>query len=56
MRSPPGVRAADAGRIREIAAEFALGFDRLARLGPPVAVFGSAWTPAGHPDLAQTEA
>jgi uncharacterized protein (TIGR00730 family) len=47
---PPRVRAADAGRIREIAAEFAMGFDRLAAIGPAVTVFGSARTPADHPD------
>ncbi len=46
---PETVRAADAARIHEIAAEFALGFDRLARLGPAVTVFGSARTPRGHP-------
>jgi uncharacterized protein (TIGR00730 family) len=46
---PETVRAADAARVHEIAAEFALGFDRLARLGPAVTVFGSARTPRGHP-------
>jgi uncharacterized protein (TIGR00730 family) len=46
---PPEVRAIDAGRIREIAAEFAAGFDRLAELGPAVTVFGSARTPPDHP-------
>lgn len=46
---PPPVRAADAERVREIAAEFALGFDRLAAIGPAVAVFGSARTPPEHP-------
>ncbi len=45
---PPEVRAADAERIREIAAEFARGFDALADLGPAVTVFGSARTPPGH--------
>jgi predicted Rossmann-fold nucleotide-binding protein len=43
------VRAADAMRIREIAAEFAVGFDRLAGIGPAVTVFGSARTPPHHP-------
>ena len=43
------MRAADAERIRKISAEFALGFDRLARIGPAVAVFGSARTPQAHP-------
>ena len=49
---PPSVRAADADRIRAIAAEFALGFDQLSRIGPAVTVFGSARTPAQHPDYA----
>jgi uncharacterized protein (TIGR00730 family) len=49
---PPGVRAADAERIREIAAEFALGFDALAEIGPAVTVFGSARTPGDHPHYA----
>ncbi|MGZ4295429.1 MAG: LOG family protein [Solirubrobacteraceae bacterium] len=46
---PPRVRAADADRIREIAAEFAKGFDALAGVKRAVTVFGSARTPAGHP-------
>jgi len=49
---PPGERAVDAERIRQIAAEFALGFDRLAALGPAVSVFGSARTPCEHPSYA----
>jgi hypothetical protein len=49
---PPGVRAADAERIREIAAEFARGFDALARVKRAVTVFGSARTPSDHPDYA----
>jgi uncharacterized protein (TIGR00730 family) len=46
---PAAARAADAGRIRQIAAEFAAGFARLAELGPAVTVFGSARTPREHP-------
>jgi uncharacterized protein (TIGR00730 family) len=46
---PPTVRSADAERIREIAAEFAGGFDHLAGIGPAVTVFGSARTPPEHP-------
>ncbi|MFI4990261.1 MAG: TIGR00730 family Rossman fold protein [Solirubrobacterales bacterium] len=46
----PAVRAADAMRVREIAAEFAHGFDALARVAPAVSVFGSARTPREHPD------
>ena len=49
---PPAVRAADVERVREIAAEFARGFDALARIGPAVSVFGSARTPREHPDYA----
>ena len=45
-------RAADAERIRDIASEFALGFARLARIGPAVTVFGSARTPRDHPHYA----
>jgi uncharacterized protein (TIGR00730 family) len=47
---PEDVRVADARRIREIALEFARGFDALAGLGPAVTVFGSARTPREHPD------
>ncbi|HTX09183.1 MAG TPA: TIGR00730 family Rossman fold protein [Solirubrobacteraceae bacterium] len=43
------MRSADAERIREIATEFAGGFDRLAEIGPAVTVFGSARTPREHP-------
>jgi uncharacterized protein (TIGR00730 family) len=46
---PAAIRAADAERIRDIATEFALGFNRLARVGPAVTVFGSARTPRDHP-------
>ena len=46
---PARVRAGDAERIRDIAAEFALGFDRLAGIGPAVTVFGSARTPRSDP-------
>jgi uncharacterized protein (TIGR00730 family) len=46
---PPAARAVDAGRIHQIAAEFATGFDRLAELGPAVTVFGSARTRPEHP-------
>ena len=49
---PAAARAADAERIRSIAAEFAMGFDALANIGPAVTVFGSARTPAAHPDYA----
>jgi uncharacterized protein (TIGR00730 family) len=48
------VRAADAMRVREIAAEFARGFDALAQIGRAVSIFGSARTPREHPDYAFT--
>ena len=46
------MRAADTERVRDIAAEFARGFDALARVGRAVTVFGSARTPPGHPHYA----
>ena len=49
---PPQVRAADAGRIRDIADEFARGFDALARVGPAVTVFGSARVSSEQPEYA----
>ena len=49
---PASVREADAERIRQIAAEFAAGFNLLADIGPAVTVFGSARTPQSHPDYA----
>ena len=49
---PPGVRAADVDRVRDIAAEFARGFDALSRVERAVTIFGSARTPPDHPDYA----
>jgi uncharacterized protein (TIGR00730 family) len=49
---PPEVRAADVERIREIAAELAMGFDALSHLTRAVTVFGSARTPPEHPNYA----
>lgn len=46
---PLAIRAADAERIQDIVAEFALGFDRLGTIGPAVTVFGSARTPEADP-------
>jgi uncharacterized protein (TIGR00730 family) len=48
----PEVRSADELRVRQIAAEFAAGFEALALLGPAVTVFGSARTPQDHPHYA----
>jgi len=45
----PEVRAADRERIRDIAAEFAMGFDALSSVKRAVTVFGSARTPPEHP-------
>lgn len=44
----PEIRRRDADRIKAIGEEFALGFDRLAGLGPAVTIFGSARTPRQH--------
>jgi uncharacterized protein (TIGR00730 family) len=49
---PASVREMDERRVREIAAEFAQGFDALAGLPRAVTVFGSARTPEDHPDYA----
>jgi hypothetical protein len=49
---PADIRAADAERVRDIAAEFARGFDALAQIGRAVTVFGSARTPPEHPHYA----
>jgi len=49
---PADVRAADAERVREIAEEFARGFDALSRVSRAVTVFGSARTAPQHPDYA----
>ena len=46
----PEVRAADADRVRDIAEEFARGFDALSEVQRAVTVFGSARTPPEHPD------
>ncbi len=46
---PDAYRTEDAQRIHRIAAEFAMGFDALAKIGPAVTVFGSARTPPQHP-------
>ena len=48
----PAIRAADAERVHDIAAEFARGFDALAHVGRAVSVFGSARTPREDPDYA----
>jgi uncharacterized protein (TIGR00730 family) len=46
---PPRIRARDAERVRDIAAEFAKGFDALATVPRAVTMFGSARTPSDHP-------
>jgi hypothetical protein len=45
----------DPWRVLRIQAEFVEGFGALAELGPAIAVFGSARTPAGTPDYALGE-
>ena len=48
----PEVRAADADRVRDIAEEFARGFEALSQVQRAVTVFGSARTPPDHPHYA----
>jgi uncharacterized protein (TIGR00730 family) len=45
----------DPWRVMRIQAEFIEGFGALAELGPAIAVFGSARTPAEHPSYAVAE-
>ena len=42
----------DPWRVFRIMGEFVEGFDNLARIGPAVTIFGSARTPADHPEYA----
>jgi uncharacterized protein (TIGR00730 family) len=49
---PAVQRKTDAERVADIADEFARGFDALANVNRAVTVFGSARTPADHPDYA----
>ncbi|MDQ3644298.1 MAG: TIGR00730 family Rossman fold protein [Actinomycetota bacterium] len=43
----------DAARIERVSEELRNGFDALAHIGKAVSVFGSARTPAGHPEFGQ---
>jgi hypothetical protein len=49
----PSVRAADAERVHDIAAEFAKGFAALSSVTRAVTMFGSARTAPDHPDYAR---
>ncbi|MDX6374143.1 MAG: hypothetical protein QOD98_3131 [Nocardioidaceae bacterium] len=51
-RGPTDWVHADPWRVLRIQAEFVEGFGALAELGPAIAVFGSARTPADHPSYA----
>jgi uncharacterized protein (TIGR00730 family) len=46
------VREHDSALVREIAAEFAMGFAALSGIGKAVTIFGSARTPGTHPNYA----
>jgi uncharacterized protein (TIGR00730 family) len=54
-RGPTDWVHADPWRVLRIQAEFVEGFGALAELGPAIAVFGSARTPADHPTYALAE-
>ena len=45
----------DPWRVMRIQSEFVTGFGALADLGPAISVFGSARTPADHPEYLQAE-
>jgi uncharacterized protein (TIGR00730 family) len=47
---PPPEETEERARLDRIQRELATGFSTLARVGPAVSVFGSARTPAEHPD------
>ena len=42
--------SSDSWKIFKIMSEFVEGFEKLARIGPCVSIFGSARTTKGHPD------
>ena len=44
----------DAERVEQAAAELTNGFEKLAKIGPAVSIFGSARTAPDHPSYAQT--
>ena len=54
-RGPADWVHTDPWRVLRIQSEFVEGFGALAELGPAIAVFGSARTPADHPDRAVAE-
>lgn len=54
-RGPTDWVHTDPWRVLRIQAEFVEGFGALAELGPAIAVFGSARTPADHPTYAVAE-
>ncbi len=54
-RGPTDFIHTDPWRVLRIQAEFVEGFGALAELGPAIAVFGSARTPADHPSYAMAE-
>ena len=51
----PDFTQSDPWRVFRIMGEFVEGFDTLARLGPAVAIFGSARVPPGHPQYLAAE-
>ncbi|MFT4032549.1 MAG: TIGR00730 family Rossman fold protein [Siphonobacter sp.] len=43
------IKSADSWVVFKVMAEFVEGFDRMAKIGPCVSIFGSARTPSDHP-------
>ncbi len=49
------IKSSDSWAIFKIMAEFVQGFEKLAKIGPCVSIFGSARTPADHPHYIMAE-
>ena len=45
----PDIKSSDSWNIFKVMSEFVDGYDKLARIGPCVSIFGSARTKPGHP-------
>ncbi len=55
LKKWPEIKSSDSWNIFKVMAEFVEGYDRLARIGPCVSIFGSARTKPGHPYYLQAE-
>jgi len=55
LKQWPDIKSSDSWNIFKVMAEFVEGYDRLARIGPCVSIFGSALTSPGHHYYKQAE-